>query len=186
MKVCFTAAYEGRFKFKEQYKTIIGYLKSLDPLLEEWVWKEKMSETKNDYEDVYKSKINRIKRADVLVAEISHPSIGVGFEIFYALSEKKQVLALYLEEAKNQASETIRGVASRYLTVKSYNLENLPKLLGDYFKYVSKKLEVKFNCILPPKLDSYLKEKAERKHTTKSAIVRSLIEKEMKQEANSR
>lgn len=182
MKIGFTAAYEGRAKFKEQYKAIIKCLKTIDPSLEEWIWKERTTENKDSYEDVYRSKTNRVKKADVLVAEISYPSIGVGFEIFYALGEKKQVLALYFEEAQKQTSETIRGIASRYLTVKGYNLKDLSSIIEEYFRGVSKKLEVKFNCILSPRLDSYLKEKAKKEKTTKSAIVRSLIEEEMKKD----
>jgi len=180
MKICFTAAYEGRVGLREEYRVIIKHLKRLDPFLEEWIWEKKRSRGDDDYRDVYKNKIDRIRRANVLVAEISYPSIGVGFEIFYALSEKKQVLALYLEKAKNQASETVRGIKSRYLTVKSYNLRNLHELLGNYFKCVYKNLDVKFNCILSPELDNYLKERAEKEHTTKSEIVRFLIEEEMK------
>lgn len=182
MRVSFTAAYEGKLKFKKQYKAILDFLKSIDPSIKEWILGKRKPKSKVGYEEVYGGKINRVKRADVLVAEISYPSIGVGFEIFYALGEKKQVLALYFEEAQKQASETIRGMASRYLTVKSYNLKDLPSIIEEYFKGVSKKLEVKFNCILPPRLDSYLKEKAKKEKTTKSAIVRSLIEKEMKKD----
>lgn len=182
MKVCFTAAYEGRVKFRGQYRKIIKGLKSIDPLLEEWIWKEKTAKSRNGHEEVYRGKINRVKRADVLVAEISHPSVGVGFEIFYALGEKKQALALYSEGAKDQASETIRGIKSRYLTIKSYNLKSLPQIIKDYFREIPKKLEVKFNCILPPRLDSYLKARAGKEKTTKSAIVRGLIEREMKKD----
>jgi len=180
MRICYTAAYEGRISLREEYSAIIKYLKRIDPFLEEWIWEKKRNKDEDDYRDVYKNKIDRIRRSNVLVTEISYPSIGVGFEIFYALSEKKQVLALYLERAKNQASETVRGIKSRYLTVKSYNLKNLHELLGNYFKCVYKKLDVKFNCILSPELDNYLKERAEKEHTTKSKIVRFLIEKEMK------
>lgn len=184
MRVGFTAAYEGRLKFRKHYKAILDSLKSVDPSIKEWIWRIRKPKSKISYEEVYGGKINRVKRAEVLVAEISYPSIGVGFEIFYALGEKKQVLALYFEEAQKQASETIRGITSRYLTVKSYNLKDLSNIIEKYFKGVSKKLEVKFNCILPPRLDSYLKEKAKKEKTTKSAIVRSLIEREVREDLN--
>ncbi len=50
--------------------------------------------------DVYERDVNWIREADALIAEVSVPSHGVGYEIGYALSVGKPVLCLLQEGRK--------------------------------------------------------------------------------------
>jgi nucleoside 2-deoxyribosyltransferase len=50
-------------------------------------------------EQIYDRDIAALTRADCLVAEISQPSLGVGFEIAYATRLSTPILALYDERA---------------------------------------------------------------------------------------
>lgn len=45
-------------------------------------------------EEVYKRDLTAINDCDVLVADVTYPSIGVGFEIMYALNKSKQVICI--------------------------------------------------------------------------------------------
>jgi nucleoside 2-deoxyribosyltransferase len=46
-------------------------------------------------QDVYERDVNWIKNCDVLIAEVSVPSHGVGYEIGYALTIQKPVLCIH-------------------------------------------------------------------------------------------
>ncbi len=69
--------------------------------------------------DVYERDVNWIKNCDALVAEVSIPSHGVGYEIGFALNIGKPVLCLHHKERK--VSKMITGNPDPALTVCSYS-----------------------------------------------------------------
>jgi 2'-deoxynucleoside 5'-phosphate N-hydrolase len=69
-------------------------------------------------QDVYQRDVNWIKDCDVLIAEVSVPSHGVGYEIGFALNGGKPVLCLY-QQGRN-LSKMISGNPNPDLTIKSY------------------------------------------------------------------
>lgn len=71
-----------------------------------------------DPQEVYARDINWICTSDVLIAEVSAPSHGVGYEIAFALGMGKPVLALYQEGRK--VSKMISGNPDPKLLVKAY------------------------------------------------------------------
>jgi len=81
--------------------------------------------------DIYQRDVDWIKDCDLLVAEVSTPSHGVGYEIGYALNLGKPVLCLY-----NQAvvvSKMITGNPHPGLTVLTYqNQQEAENLLREY------------------------------------------------------
>lgn len=71
---------------------------------------------------VYERDVNWIKNCDVMIAEVSVPSHGVGYEIAFALSIGKPVLCIH--EQERRVSKMITGNPNPTLLVKSYsNLE---------------------------------------------------------------
>jgi nucleoside 2-deoxyribosyltransferase len=69
-------------------------------------------------EDIYHRDVTWIQESDLLVAEISNPSHGVGYEIGYALDLGKPVVCLYQEDVV--VSKMITGNPHKLLTVRSY------------------------------------------------------------------
>lgn len=59
--------------------------------------------------DIYARDLRWIRESDVLIAEVSQPSIGVGYEIAYAEAMGKPVLALYCLDADKSISAMISG-----------------------------------------------------------------------------
>jgi nucleoside 2-deoxyribosyltransferase len=72
-----------------------------------------------DAREVYNRDVNWIKECDLLVAEISTPSHGVGYEISYALNLKKLVVCLFQEGIK--VSKMITGNPHQKLNLISYH-----------------------------------------------------------------
>ena len=77
------------------------------------------NERKLSPQDVYERDVNWIKKCDVLIAEISVPSHGVGYEIGFALNMGKPVLCLHQKERK--VSKMITGNPDHALTVLTYS-----------------------------------------------------------------
>jgi nucleoside 2-deoxyribosyltransferase len=68
---------------------------------------------------VYDRDTNWIQACDVLIAEVSVPSHGVGYEISYALNAGKRVICLYREGRK--LSKMISGNPHPNLSVQTYS-----------------------------------------------------------------
>ena len=71
-----------------------------------------------DAREVYTRDIDWIEACDLLVAEVSTPSHGVGYEIGYALTLGKPVFCLYKKGIK--VSKMITGNPNPHLYVFSY------------------------------------------------------------------
>jgi nucleoside 2-deoxyribosyltransferase len=83
--------------------------------------------------DVYARDVEWIINCDLLLAEVSTPSHGVGYEIGYALSLGKKVLCLHRQGCK--VSKMILGNPHPQLTVSSYKTpEQAVDLLDSYLK----------------------------------------------------
>ena len=69
-------------------------------------------------EEVYSRDIAWIEASDTLVAEVSTPSHGVGYEIAYALNLGKPVLCIYQKDAT--VSKMLTGNDQPSLRVQAY------------------------------------------------------------------
>ncbi len=87
-------------------------------------------------EDVYARDVRWITECDLLLAEVSTPSHGVGYEIGYALSLGKRVLCLYHRGRK--VSKMILGNPHPQLTVHTYETpEQAVQILNNYLEKVT-------------------------------------------------
>jgi hypothetical protein len=89
---------------------------------------------------IYTRDLKWLKGSQLMIAEISAPSLGVGFEISYALFQKEiPVLALASGEV-NKLSAMIAGCDSSLLTLKRYNdIEDMQRIISEYIKNLEQK-----------------------------------------------
>jgi nucleoside 2-deoxyribosyltransferase len=81
--------------------------------------------------EVFDRDTDWIRSCDALIAEVSVPSHGVGYEICFALSAGKPVLCLYQEGRK--VSIMITGNPHSSLKIKSYhNIEEAISLAKEF------------------------------------------------------
>ncbi|NOT05909.1 MAG: hypothetical protein HOP27_15045 [Anaerolineales bacterium] len=84
-------------------------------------------------QDVFERDVNWIKNCDVLIAEVSVPSHGVGYEIGYALHIGKPALCIYQKD--HRVSKMITGNPTRALTIQAYsNVEEAISYLREYLQ----------------------------------------------------
>jgi 2'-deoxynucleoside 5'-phosphate N-hydrolase len=129
----------GDTTYREFYNNIIEEVNNFGhTALSELNNNFKSAEPLSDNE-IFIRDINWINKSEVVIAEISGPSTGVGFEIAYALYEKKiPVLALANTEAGNKISAMINGCSSELLVVERYNdSKSQKKIIADFLKKYS-------------------------------------------------
>lgn len=80
------------------------------------------TEAKITDEEIFKNDLGYIDGCECLVAEVTISSIGVGYEIGYAVSKGKLVLCIYKEEAN--VSAMVRG-NRQIISVPYTNIEEL-------------------------------------------------------------
>lgn len=135
MKIYFAGSIRGGRDDQEIYFKIIEYLGNYGMVLTEHVGDSTISlkyenQTKEEY--IYTRDVSWIEEADVLIAEVSSPSLGVGYEIAYAEKLNKPILCLYFENKDRSLSAMIQG--SKNLKIRKYkNIEELKKIIDVFF-----------------------------------------------------
>jgi nucleoside 2-deoxyribosyltransferase len=140
-----------------------------------WITANKESDA-GDFHNAYKRNMNSIKSCDVLVAEITQVTSGVGFILSTAINLKKPVLALFNKNAKHLPSTHIKGSDNKLLQYEEYELDSLPDVLKLYFKNVKNLLDTKFILIIPAEIDRYLEWASKEKRMHKAQLVREAID----------
>ncbi|MEM4546974.1 MAG: nucleoside 2-deoxyribosyltransferase, partial [Nitrososphaerota archaeon] len=111
MKVYFAAPMRGERKSGEIYRKIFFVLERMGckVITPHVVDESGRAEEGLSDEEIFERDMKLINECDVLVAEVSTPSIGVGVEIQSALDRGKPVICLYLPEARKGVSALVLG-----------------------------------------------------------------------------
>ena len=96
--IYFCGSIAGGRQYLEVYQKIVAYLKTAGRrVLTEHVVQPDVLEWEKTLtpEQIYSRDIQWLRECDCVIAEVSNPSLGVGYEICYALRIGKPVLCLY-------------------------------------------------------------------------------------------
>lgn len=137
MKIYFAGSIRGGRDDKEIYFKIIKLLSEYGSVLTEHIGKSELSdmgEISLTDEQIYKRDIAWINESDVVIAEVTRPSLGVGYEIAYAELKGKKLVCLFREiEIGKRVSAMISGDSN--IEVINYTVvEELPDILRKIFK----------------------------------------------------
>jgi len=138
MKIYFACSITGGREFESVYQAIVHALVEdgqniLTAHLAESSAME--SEAALSPVEVYSRDVNWIRECDILIAEVSVPSHGVGYEVGFALSLGKPVLALFRMDRK--VTKMISGNPDPNLVVRKY--DSIPTVIELTRGFVSKK-----------------------------------------------
>lgn len=112
MKIYFAGAIRGGRDDAALYNELITYLHSLGTVLTEHVGDMSLTEKGDDGPDdrsIHDRDMAWLTACDLVVAEVTLPSLGVGYELARACAMNKPVLALYRPEAGKWLSAMIAG-----------------------------------------------------------------------------
>src|SRR5450830_580944 len=110
MKIYFAGSISGGRDDGELYLKIISLLQPYGEVLTEHVGNQKLSsygETNMTDEEIYERDIGWMKKSDIIVAEVTVPSLGVGYEVAAAESMDKKILCLFRETSGRHLSSMI-------------------------------------------------------------------------------
>lgn len=142
MKVYFTASTSFNGDLIPVYQRIILLLKQHRLTIVSGAQvadKKKLEEdAKLSSEKIYERELSSIDKADIVVAEVSKPSLGVGGNIVYALSQNKPVLALIDTQYEDKISPMLAGNPSENLYREYYNADSLRFKLTDFINHIAR------------------------------------------------
>ncbi|MCE9643137.1 MAG: nucleoside 2-deoxyribosyltransferase [Candidatus Andersenbacteria bacterium] len=135
MNIYFAASIRGGRDDQDIYRQIIETLKDFGMVLTEHFGNTGISSvegTGKNHAEIYKQDMAWVTQADVIVAEVTQPSLGVGYEIGRAEDMGKKILCLYRENTERTLSAMIRG--NNKLNVKNYKtIEDIRPILEQFF-----------------------------------------------------
>ena len=138
-KVYFAGSIRGGRDDAQLYTEIISYIKSKNAIvLTEHIGDNNLlkDEKKLTDKEIYLRDIAWLKECDVVIAECTRPSLGVGYELSFAENIKKEVNVLYRNK-ECHLSAMIAG--DEYFKIFSYKTKDdafkiIDKILNNYIK----------------------------------------------------
>ena len=141
LKIYFAGSIRGGREHIDFYREIIEYLRQYGEVLTEHIGDNKLSEEGEKGlgdESIYKRDIQWLKSSDAVIAEVSNPSLGVGFEIAKAIELDKDVLCLFKSQVNKKLSAMIAGCPD--VTVKEYiEIDNVKNEINEFLTFVKSK-----------------------------------------------
>lgn len=118
-KVYFAGSIRGGRADAELYGKMIAHINKKADVLTEHVGKQNVFELEKSMtnRDIYEQDTAWIRACDLLIAECSTPSLGVGYELAYAEQEKKPCHILY---RANEGSLSAMLAGNPYYTIHPY------------------------------------------------------------------
>lgn len=118
-KVYFAGSIRGGRADADLYHEIIEYIKKTDVVLTEHIGDLSLSSLENESRDkaIYVQDMTWLKESDLVIAECTSPSLGVGYEMAFAEKCEKPVYILY-RPSKTQLSAMLTG--NEYFNIYSY------------------------------------------------------------------
>jgi len=136
MMIYFAGSIRGGREDQALYLEIVKKLSAYGTVATEHVSDQKLSsygETQLSDNDIYSRDVAWLTGSDIVVAEVTTTSLGVGFEIGLADNLRKKILCLYREQEGKKLSAMIAG--NPRVTVKTYKeLGDLDEIFAEFFK----------------------------------------------------
>lgn len=135
MKIYFAGSISGGRDDAALYNELITQLAQYGQVLTEHVGAAELSELGDSIEmtsgAIYSRDMAWLQSADVVVAEVTTPSLGVGYELAWAQQNNKKIVCLFRPNSGRRLSPMIEGGG---FTVKTYETaEEAGHILKDYF-----------------------------------------------------
>ena len=134
MKIYFAGSIRGGREDANIYNQIILLLKNYGEVLTEHIGNvslESSGEQKITDVFIHDRDLSWIVESDLMIAEVSNPSLGVGYEIAKAVELNKNIYCLYRISSKNKLSAMISG-SNDIKIIKYDSLDTLKTLLSNF------------------------------------------------------
>ena len=112
MKIYFAGSIRGGRDDAEIYAQIIEFLQEFGEVLTEHVGEKNlnsMGESALSDKDIHDRDMGWLIDSDIIIAEVTNPSLGVGYEIGRAIELNKNIVCLYRTKTDKRLSAMIAG-----------------------------------------------------------------------------
>lgn len=141
MKVYFCGSIRGGRDDVTTYQRIIQKLKSYGSVLTEHVGSDTLSSwgeaavAEGRDRAIHDRDLDWLQQCDVVVAEVTQPSLGVGYELGRAVTMGKKIFCLFRPSSGRRLSAMIRGADDGdAFTVWDYSEDDLDQVLEQLFR----------------------------------------------------
>ncbi|XP_028844674.1 5-hydroxymethyl-dUMP N-hydrolase [Denticeps clupeoides] len=142
MLIYFCGSIRGGRDDVRLYERIVKHLKAFGRVLTEHVGESRITEKGEGAvlgdKAIHDRDVDWLNSADVVVAEVTQPSLGVGYELGRAVAMQKKILCLFRSSSGRVLSAMVRGAEDGSLfLVKEYTEDQMEGILKDYFSALS-------------------------------------------------
>ena len=134
MKIYFAGSIRGGREFQKYYTEIISHLKSYGTVLTEHIGNPDLDdsgESDMSDEEIFQRDKDWVIESDVIIAEVSSPSLGVGYELGLSEAIGRPVLCLYHSANPKPLSAMVAG--NKSFTIERYSTMDDLKTIIDNF-----------------------------------------------------
>ena len=135
MKIYFSGSIRGGRGDVSIYQEIILYLNQFGKVLTEHVGDDSLKSTGEvgkDNKAIHDRDLELLLKSDIVIAEVTNPSLGVGYEIAKAIEYRKRIFCIYRNIDNKQISAMILGssdlICLEYSDLKSLKVTLNPHL----------------------------------------------------------
>tara|TARA_B100000700_G_C14922285_1_gene797636 strand:+ start:796 stop:1209 length:414 start_codon:yes stop_codon:yes gene_type:complete len=134
MNIYFAGSIRGGRRDRNIYLEIIEHLKNYGNVLTEHIGDEKLdSFGEHDINDryIHDRDMHWLLKSDIMIAEVTNPSLGVGYEIGRALENNKKIICLFRENDSQKLSAMISG-AKKLNCIKYIDINDFKNKINQY------------------------------------------------------
>ncbi len=131
-RIYFSASISGGRDDAPRYAALISALTRHGPVLTEHIGSADLSDGGEEGpgdREIYARDVAWLREADVVIAEVSTPSLGVGYEVARAAVMGKRIVCLFRTESERRLSAMIRGNPA--VRIVEYGDTDDPRELAD-------------------------------------------------------
>jgi 2'-deoxynucleoside 5'-phosphate N-hydrolase len=136
MKIYFAGSISAGREDAPFYLEIIKILKMYGEVLTEHIGGSELSslgEVELSDKEIHDRDMNWLLSSDLIVAEVTNPSLGVGYEIGRAIENGKKVICLFRKQKNKRLSAMVFG--SKDLICESYtDIEEVKEIIKKYLE----------------------------------------------------
>ena len=141
MKIYFAASIRGGRKDQNKYNELIRFLSSKVEVLTEHVGDSSLEQTGEQNlsdKEIYERDLEWLESTDAVIAEVTNPSLGVGYELGIAEKLGKPVLCLFDDSDHNRTLSAMISGNHKIATFRYTSLDQAKEEIISFIHSLSK------------------------------------------------
>ena len=140
MKIYFAASIRGGRKDQNKYNELIQFLSSKVEVLTEHVGDSSLEQTgeqNSSDKEIYQRDLEWLESADAVIAEVTCPSLGVGYELGIAEKLGKPILCLFDDSDHNRTLSAMISGNHKITTFRYTSLEMAKERILEFLNAIT-------------------------------------------------